>query len=208
MSTQQTLNHKLFIQMSGAPGAGKSTVAGLLAPLIGGVAIDHDVIRSSLLDSNLPFEEAAKHAYQLQWSLAAALMRQGHSVIIDSTCNFPEVLERGTTCAQEYGYEYWYVECKVQDIDLLDQRLRTRGSLTSQRTGVNCPPPAAAADAACSAHSQDSQALFKKWIEHPCRPPDNVIVVDSTADPMKLRDSILQRIIGLPGAAPLDLSEY
>ncbi|KAI9826025.1 MAG: hypothetical protein M1826_006823 [Phylliscum demangeonii] len=195
MSTQQTPNRKLFIQMSGAPGAGKSTVAGLLAPSIGGVVIDHDIIRSSLLESNVPFEEAAKHAYRLQWTLADALMRQGFSVVIDSTCNFPEVLERGASCAREHGYAFWYVECKVQDIDLLDQRLRTRGSMISQRTGVDRPPAAAAA-AAGSANGQDSQALFKKWIEHPCRPQDNALVVDSTEDPETLRDSILERIIG------------
>lgn len=196
MSTQQTPNRKLFIQMSGAPGAGKSTIAGLIAPSIGGVVIDHDVIRSSLLDSDVPFEEAAKHAYRLQWTLAAALMRQGFSVVIDSTCNFPEVLDRGASCAREHGYAYWYVECKVQDIDLLDQRLRTRGSLTSQRTGVDRPPAAAAS---CNTNGPDSQALFKKWIEHPCRAKDNVLVLDSTENPETLRDSILERIVGQRG---------
>jgi predicted kinase len=110
MSTQQTPNPKLFVQMSGAPGAGKSTVAGLLAPSVGAVVIDHDVIRSSLLDSNVTFEEAAKHAYRLQWTLADVLMRQGFSVVIDSTCNFPEVLERGSSCARAHGYAYWYVD--------------------------------------------------------------------------------------------------
>jgi predicted kinase len=73
MSTQQTPNPKLFVQISGAPGAGKSTVAGLLVPLIGAVVIDHDVIRSCHLDSDVPFEEAAKHAYRLQWTLPTPL---------------------------------------------------------------------------------------------------------------------------------------
>jgi hypothetical protein len=119
-------------------------------------------------------------------------MRQGFSVVIDSTCNFSEVLERGSSCARAHGYTYWYVECKAQDIDLLDQRLRTRGSLTSQQTGVDRP---AAAAAACSANGQDSKALFKKWIEHSCRLQDSALVVDSTEDPEMLRDSILERII-------------
>lgn len=81
---------------------------------------------------NVPFEEAAKYALRLQWTLTDALMKQGSNVVFDSTCNFPEVLERGTSCAREYAYTYWYIECKVQDIDLLDQRLRTRGVLISQ----------------------------------------------------------------------------
>ncbi|KAL9024342.1 MAG: hypothetical protein Q9196_006585 [Gyalolechia fulgens] len=187
MSMQQT-PHKLVIQMSGAPGSGKSTVARLLRRSIGGVVIDHDVLRSSLLDSGTPFEEAAKHAYQLQWALARDLMKQGLSVIVDSTCNFTEVLEQGSACANEYGHDYWYVECKVRDISLLDQRLRTRGSMTSQRTGVDSPP-------APACDGQNPRALFKKWIENPCRPADNAIVVDSTGEPEMLRDSILKQII-------------
>lgn len=56
----------VFIQMSGAPGSGKSTMAKLLRQSIGGLVIDHDVIRSSLLeDSDLPFDEVAKKAYRL-----------------------------------------------------------------------------------------------------------------------------------------------
>jgi len=42
--------HSVFIQMPGAPGSGKSTMAKLLRQSIGGVVIDHDVIRSSLLE--------------------------------------------------------------------------------------------------------------------------------------------------------------
>ncbi|KAL9099932.1 MAG: hypothetical protein Q9163_004634 [Psora crenata] len=165
--------------MSGAPGFGKSTVARLLARSIGGVVIDHDVLRSSLIDSNISFDQAAKLAYRLQWTLAQDVMKQGLSVIVDSTCNFPEVLDQGS--------------CKVRDVDLLDQRLRARDSMTSQRTAVDCPPPAAARGAR---DVEDSRALFKKWIEHPCRPEDNAVIVDSTGDLEVLRDSILKQILG------------
>lgn len=91
MSTQQT-PQKLFIHMSGAPSSSKSMIARLLRHSIGGVVIDHDVLRSNMLDLKIPFEEAAKLAYGLQWKLARNLMEQGLSIIIDSTCNFQEVL--------------------------------------------------------------------------------------------------------------------
>lgn len=178
--------------MSGAPGSGKSTVAKLLRSSIGGVVIDHDILRSFLLGSGLPFNEAAKHAYQLQWTLAQELIKQDLNVIIDSTCNFQEVLDQGSKRAKQYGYPYWYIECKVQDLDLLDQRLRIRIPMKSQRTGVDHPPAAATQ----SAYSEDSHALFRKWIEHPCRPEDNVIIVNSTQTPERLRDDILQQIVG------------
>lgn len=192
MSTQR-MQHKLFIQMSGAPGAGKSTIARLLGRSIGGVVIDHDVLRSGLLDSNVSFDQAAKQAYRLQWMLAQDVMKQGFSVIIDSTCNFPEVLDQGSACAKQHGHDYWYVECKVQSIDLLDQRLRARDPMPSQRTGVESPPAAAAGGAR---DGEDSRALFKKWIEHPCRPEDNAVIVDSTGKPEMLRDYILKQIVG------------
>ncbi|KAI0118321.1 hypothetical protein GGR51DRAFT_212156 [Nemania sp. FL0031] len=192
MSTPQPIN-MYFIQMSGAPGSGKSTIARLLRPSLSGVIIDHDVLRSSLLESDIfPFDQAAKQAYLLQWALAQDVMKQGLSVIIDSTCNYPEVLARGSKLAAQHGYSYWYVECKVRDVDLLDQRLRTRDPMVSQRTAVDHPPAAAES----AREGEDSRALFVKWIEHPCRPEDNAIIVDATDSPEMLRDRILKRIMG------------
>ncbi|KAJ4204317.1 hypothetical protein NW767_004510 [Fusarium falciforme] len=179
--------------MSGAPGSGKSTIARLLRQSIGGVVIDHDVLRSSLLgDSDVPFDQVAKRAYNLQWRLAEDFMKQGLSVIVDSTCNFQEVLDRGSALAEQQGFTYWYVECKVEDIDLLDERLRTRDPMKSQRTAVDCPPVAASS----ARVGEDSRAVFKKWIESPCRPESNSIVLDSTGSPEANRDLVLKQIAG------------
>ncbi|RSM14226.1 hypothetical protein CEP52_001419 [Fusarium oligoseptatum] len=184
---------KLLIQMSGAPGSGKSTIARLLRQSIGGVVIDHDVLRSALLeDSNVPFDQVAKRAYNLQWRLAEDFMKQGLNVIIDSTCNFQEVLDQGSALAGQQGFTHWYVECKVEDIDLLDERLRTRDSMKSQRTAVDCPPAVASSARA----GEDSRALFKKWIESPCRPRTNCIVLDSTSSPEVNLDLVLNQIVG------------
>ncbi|KAL4731994.1 hypothetical protein ACLX1H_000997 [Fusarium chlamydosporum] len=126
--SSRTTAPKLLIQMSGAPGSGKSTLARLLRPSIDGIIIDHDILRSTLLDSTATcFEQAAKQSYDLQWALARDYMKQGIvSIIMDSTCNYNQVLEQGISLAAEYGYTYWYIQCKVGDIDLLDQRLRAR----------------------------------------------------------------------------------
>ncbi|CUS11820.1 unnamed protein product, partial [Tuber aestivum] len=153
--------------MSGAPGSGKSTMAKMLGCSIDGVVIDHDVIRSSLLKANTPFDQAAAQAYQLQWTLAQDIMKQGHSIIIDSTCNFQEVLDQGTALAKQHGFTY------------------------CQRTGVDCPPAATHGARA----GQDSRALFQKWIDHPCRPHDNAVVVDSTRNLETLRDDVLKQIM-------------
>ncbi|KFA63408.1 hypothetical protein S40285_06583 [Stachybotrys chlorohalonatus IBT 40285] len=184
---------ELLIQMSGAPGAGKSSIARLLRPCIHAVIIDHDVLRSSLLESSvISFDHAAREAYSLQWKLAQDFMEQGLNVIVDSTCNYPEVLDQGSALALGHGYAYWYVECRVRDMELLDRRLRAREPMLSQRKAVDCPPAAAGTALA----EQDSYALFNHWIDSPCRPAHNAVIVDSTGSQELLRDHILKQIVG------------
>ena len=180
--------------MSGAPGSGKSTVSRLLGRSVGGtVVLDHDVLGSTLLEFNVSFQQAAEHAYQLQWKLAQDLIEPGFNIIIDNTCDFQMVLDQGLTLAKDHGYTFWYVECKVRDIDLLDQRLRSRRPMTSQRTGVYCPPAAAQSEVVTD---EDCRALFEKWIEDPCSPTDNVVVVDTAGNAKMVRDHISKTIVG------------
>ncbi|KAL8404269.1 hypothetical protein RB594_009216 [Gaeumannomyces avenae] len=197
-----TVQPRVFIQMSGAPGAGKSSMARLLQRSTGGLIIDHDVLRSSLLgsaDGLLPFDHVAKMTYDLQWALAESAARQGlGAVILDSACNSREVVDRGSELAARHGAAYWYVECRVADVDLLDRRLRARERpMASQCTAVNEPPAAAAAARA----GEDSRALFRRWIDEPCRPSvlDRVIVVDSNEGLEAGRDLVLQKMWEGPG---------
>ena len=136
-----------FAEMSGAPDSGKSTLANLLAQSLNGIVINHDLLKSFLLENDLgsSFNQVAKLTYNLQWTLAEDVIKQGRTVIIDSTCNYEETLTQGAALAERYGFEYKYVDCKVNDIDLLDQRLHSRVPLRSQRKGVNTPPPDASA---------------------------------------------------------------
>jgi hypothetical protein len=120
------------------------------------------------------------------------MIKQGRNVIMDSTCNYGEVLDRGTALARQYSYDYRYVECRVDDIDLLDRRIRNRAPQRSQRRGVNCPPPDAGS---APRPSEEYIALFKRWIENPCRPAGNTIVVDSTGGPEECLDCILKQIV-------------
>jgi predicted kinase len=178
-SSHQT--RKLFIQMSGAPGSGKSTTATPLAKLINRVVIDHDILKSALLEKGISFDKAAEVAYHLDWTFAEAMVKQGHSVIVDSTCNYEQILSQGIALVQRYGYGYWYVEVKVDNVGMLDERLRESVPLRSQRTGVDCPPR----DAGGARGSEDSRrhALYKRWIENPCRPDGHdirTVVVNST----------------------------
>lgn len=187
---------KIFIQMSGAPGAGKSTVASLLAKteVIDAVIINHDLIKAFVLEHNIAFDQASKFTYDLDWLMAGDLMQQGRNVIVDSTCNYDEALEQGIALAQRYGYEYKYVECRIKldDLDLIDERLRSRGGMISQRTGVDLPPPGAN----LVRHKIDGRTLYKNWIENPCRPAEkeNIIIVDSTGGLEQCVNAVLEHL--------------
>ncbi|KAI7786620.1 uncharacterized protein LA080_002730 [Diaporthe eres] len=188
--------------MSGAPGSGKSTLADLLAQhsSINGVIINHDLIKSCFLDNGIAFQKSAELTYTLQWVLAGDLLRQGRNVIVDSTCNYQETLDQGTALARQHGYDYAYIECimSIKDIGLLEQRLRDRVALRSQRTSVNAEP--GDMDAAHSSSGGDALTRYKTWIESPAR-PDSVIAVDATGSPADCLSSVLSQL-GLSTEAP------
>ncbi|RDW65359.1 hypothetical protein BP5796_10051 [Coleophoma crateriformis] len=197
-----------IIQMSGAPGSGKSTLSQKLRHIIGGVIINHDLLKSFFLDNDIPFEQSARLTYLFQWILAEDLIKQGHThIIIDSTCNHKETLDQGTALAQKYSYSYRYIECRVDDIDLLEKRLYNRVSMRSQRSSVNQPPIDAASDAS---YFEDYHTLFQRWINNPCRPASDAIIVDSTGSLEDCLDYVLKRITtsssGQPRQAPISRS--
>jgi predicted kinase len=186
-------SRKLLVQMSGAPGSGKTTTAKLLAKAIDAVIIDHDLLKTFFLDVDVAFGQSGKLAYRFQWVLAEEMIKQGRNVIVDSTCNYEDTLNSGITLAQKYNCNYKYIECrvKVDDIDLLDQRLRSRTPLRSQRTGVDRPP----LDSSII-NGTDYHALFRRWIENPCRPSgDTVVVFSSTSTPQQNLEFILEQIL-------------
>ncbi|KAI0457683.1 P-loop containing nucleoside triphosphate hydrolase protein [Xylaria acuta] len=196
---------KFLIQMSGPPGSGKSTLARLLARSVNGVVINHDLIKALFLEFNLSFQDSSKLTYRLDWALAEDMIQQGRSVVIDSVCNYEEVLDRGTALAAKYGYTYRYVECRLEDLELLDRRLHDRIPLRSQRTGVNEPPPDSPSNS--TGATVDGAALFRKWM-NPRRPEDAavLITVDSTRPPEECLEAIMKRLGSLPAERTKDHS--
>jgi predicted kinase len=164
----------LFIQMSGAPGSGKTTVARALAKRIEAVVIDHDITKSALLAADVPVASAGRASYLVLEALARDLLAQGYSVIFDSPCFYVELLERGQRLAQEAGAQYGYIECVVEDLDELDRRLRARPRLPSQVVGVWVPP----SEGSGKAGSGDD--LFRDWIANMKRPDSGYLVLDTT----------------------------
>jgi predicted kinase len=165
--------HQLFIQMSGAPGSGKTTIAHAIARRINAVVIDHDVTKSALLEANVPLALAGSASYQVLRAIAQHLLLQGCNVIFDSPCYYQELLEKGQQLAQAVGAVYLYLECRVEDLNELDRRLRTRTRHPSQVAGVSFPLTDS------SGKTQSSNEIFKEWIENMKRPDSGYLVLDT-----------------------------
>ncbi|ARU61314.1 ATP-binding protein [Tumebacillus avium] len=128
-----------FLQMSGVPGSGKSTLARAVGKATGAVVIDHDIVKSALLQSgpaDLDAGRAGMMSYEIEWALIDFHLSQGQSVILDSPCLYDVMVERGTALAEKHHATYKYVECALDDIKEVDHRLRTRQRMISQNDRV------------------------------------------------------------------------
>lgn len=164
----------IFVQMSGVPGAGKTTLAHAIAKQIGAVVIDHDVTKSVLLDATVPVDLAGRASYLVLDSLARHLLKQGHSVIFDSPCRYSELLARGQRLAEESGAAYRYIECVLHDLAELDRRLRTRGRMRSQLAGVYAAPTEG------SGKTEAGAEVFRHWIANMQRPATDYLTLDTS----------------------------
>lgn len=119
-----------FIQMSGFPGSGKSTLSKQIAKSTGAVVIDHDIVKSALLESiygTIENQLAGKISYKIEFQLS-----QGQNVIFDSPCLYDEMITKGTSLCDKYNVSYKYIECYLDDMQEINYRLRNRKRMVSQ----------------------------------------------------------------------------
>lgn len=155
----------MFIQMSGFPGSGKSTLAREIAKRTGAVIIDHDIVKSALLqsihDAYIDPKVAGGIAYNIDWALIDFHLASGHSVILDSPCLYEEMVEKGSALTQKHQVKYKYVECILNDFKEINRRLTSRERLVSQIEEIK------------------SEAAFQHTVQNSKRPPINVCTVET-----------------------------
>ncbi|MFC4682971.1 MULTISPECIES: AAA family ATPase [unclassified Exiguobacterium] len=130
-----------FLQMSGFPGSGKSTLSREIARRLDAVIVDHDVTKTALLEltaqHSLDPELAGRVAYDLDWALVEFHLSLGRNVILDSPCLYGVMIDRGLAMTANSGATYRYVECLVDDVDEINRRLRERERKLSQIRSVS-----------------------------------------------------------------------
>lgn len=129
-----------FLQMSGFPGSGKSTLSREIARRLDVVIVDHDVTKTALLESTSdhPLDPAlaGKIAYDIDWALVEFNLSLGRNVILDSPCLYDVMVERGLAFSEKHGATYRYVECLVDNVDEINRRLSERERKISQIDSV------------------------------------------------------------------------
>ncbi|OMF17464.1 ATP-binding protein [Paenibacillus amylolyticus] len=125
-----------FLQMSGFPGSGKSSLAKQISKLTNAVIVDHDISKTALLEAldnqNLSMNVLGKTSYHIDWALIEFYLSQGNSVIFDVPCLYEKMIEIGEQLCLKYKIKYKYVECCVDNYELIQQRLLTRETKISQ----------------------------------------------------------------------------
>jgi predicted kinase len=147
-----------FLQMSGFPGSGKSTLSRQISKLTGAVIIDHDIVKSALLTSleadSIDKKSAGKISYDIEWALIDFHLSQGHSTILDSPCFYTEMVEKGVELSKKHNASYKYVECYLNEIQEIQNRLKKRTRMISQIQQVA------------------SEQAFLEWVDNSKRPSD------------------------------------
>ena len=164
---------EFLIQMSGCPGSGKSTIARAIGRRIGAIVLDHDVLKSALLENGVETQKAGGVSYGSLRAMAGSILDQGFSVILDHPCYYEQILQGGLQLAQRTGAVYRYIECVIDDLDEIRRRLKHRASLASQLDDIAVPDQ-------YWDQSSSGAELFKKWMRDMKRPTHSYLKIDTS----------------------------
>lgn len=121
-----------LLQMAGYPGSGKSTISKKIAKRMNAIVIDRDVVKTSMMNSKVSNDIVNNASYMVVFDLAEFYLDMGISVIIDTPCYYEEGLNNGIRISKKFGAKYKYIECRVEDYSITEDRIYSRDRLVSQ----------------------------------------------------------------------------
>lgn len=122
---------QFLLQMAGWMGSGKSTIASAVGVATRAVVLDHDTSKTAVLAAGVSHPPAGAASYEVLFAITADLLRQGHSVIIDSPAAYRSVPERGLALAEGARVPYYFAECECPE-DIATARVASRDTRPSQ----------------------------------------------------------------------------
>ncbi len=150
-----------LLQMAGWMGTGKSTIAHAAATATGAIVLDHDTTKTAILAAGVTHPPAGAASYAVVYAIAADLLSQGHSVIIDSPSLYDSIPQTGAAIAAQANARYLFAECRCPD-GIADERITSRTNRPSQ-----------------VATAAEAHAIRNDPSRKPARPP-GAIILDTT----------------------------
>lgn len=123
-----------LLQMAGVPGSGKSTLAEKIRMCTNSIIIDRDVVKSSMLKAGIKDPLLTDTSYLIVFDLIDYYLSKDLDVIVDTSCYLDKTLQRGLELSKKYGADYKYIECRVDNFDYIEERIKSRKNLASQLT--------------------------------------------------------------------------
>ncbi len=121
-----------LIQMAGFPGSGKSTLAKEIGNYFNVIILDRDVIKASMIEAGVNTDVVADASYHTTFSLCNYYLSLGKNVIIDTPCLYTEILKNGLNLAKKFKAKYKYIECRTDNYEEINRRLKSRERMLSQ----------------------------------------------------------------------------
>ena len=163
----------MFVQLSGVPGSGKSTLARGIARATGCVVVDTDVLKSALVEGGVPVADTGRPTYLAALALADDLLAQGRSVVLDSPCRYPSLLDAGRDIARAAGVRYAFIELWAADATSVLARLDSRSPRISQVASATDPVPGTAWELGTP------EATLRAWQSQLVRPDGDWLRLDA-----------------------------
>jgi predicted kinase len=118
----------MLIAMAGLPGAGKSTIAEIIAARLQLPVVSVDPIESSILKAGIDADQpTGLAAYLVAETLAETVLTSGRGIIVDAVNAVVPAREQWVHLAERSGEQLRFIEVVCSDPDVHRSRLEGRG---------------------------------------------------------------------------------